>query len=251
MRIGDREIGRVGLGTNRLENTEEDRSFLRAAVEAGLTHIDTAHVYTSGESERTIGAALAPFGEDLLVATKCGYNGGDEARLRAEVDQSLESLQRDSIDLLYLHRVDPKRPLEESLGVLADLRREGKARNIGISAVSIGEIDRAKQVIDVAAVQNHFNIEERKHDDEVDYCAVERIPFVPYYPLRGGGSVVGEIAAGHGASPNQIKIAWLLRRSPGVAPIPGTRSLEHLKENLAAREIELSDEEFERLSDLA
>jgi aryl-alcohol dehydrogenase-like predicted oxidoreductase len=251
VRIGDREIGRVGLGTNRLENTEGDRSFLRGAVEAGLDHVDTAHVYTSGESERTIGDALASVGEDVLVATKCGYNGGDEARLRGEVEQSLASLRTEAIDLLYLHRVDPKRPIEESVDVLAELAREGKARRIGISAVSIGEIGRAKEVTEIAAVQSHFNIEERKHDEVVDYCAVEGIPFVPYYPLRGNDKVVDEVAASHGASANQVKLAWLLQRSPVIAPIPGTRSLAHLEENLAASEIELSDEEFERLSDLA
>jgi pyridoxine 4-dehydrogenase len=251
VRIAGKEIGRVGLGTNRLQNTEADRSFLRDAVEAGLRHIDTAHLYSSGESERTIGAALAPFPDDLLVATKCGYNGGDEARLRAEVEQSLESLRTEAIDLLYLHRVDPKRPLEESLGVLAELKREGKARHIGISAVEIGEIDRAQRATEIAAVQNHFNVEERKHDQTVEYCGVEGIPFVPFYPLRGGGRAVEEIAAAHAASPNQIKLAFLLQRSPVIAPIPGTRSLEHLKENLAASDIELTDDEFERLSGMA
>jgi aryl-alcohol dehydrogenase-like predicted oxidoreductase len=247
MRIGHREAGRVGLGTNRLQNTSEDRAFLQGAVAAGLDHIDTAHLYSSGESERAIGAALAPFAEDLLVATKCGYHGGNEERLRSEVEQSLQSLRSESIGLLYLHRVDPKRPLEESLGVLADLKREGKVENIGISAVGIGEIDRARQVTDIAAVQNHFNIEERKHDEVVDFCAVEGIPFVPYYPLRGTGRAVDEIATAHDATANQIKIAWLLRRSPVMAPIPGTRSLDHLKENLAAREIDLAEDEFDRL----
>jgi len=244
MRIGDRSMGRVGLGTNRLDNTEENRSFLRAAVAAGLGHIDTAHLYTSGESERAIGEALAPFPDGLVVATKGGYHSSE--KLRDEVEQSLESLRIDSIYLYYLHRVSD-RPIEDSIGILAELRDERKIRNIGISEVSIGEIDRARQVTDVAAVQNEYSLAERKHDEVVDFCAVEGIPFVPFFPLRGGGKAVREIAAKHGATENQIKLAWLLRRSRVMAPIPGSLSLGHVKENLAATKIELSDEQLDRL----
>lgn len=248
MKIGNQEIGRVGLGTNRLTNSAENRSFLKEAVAAGLDHIDTAHLYTEGESERTIGEALAPFPEDLTVATKGGFNGGGPGRLRAEIEQSLESLRTDSIDLFYLHRIDPETPLEETLGLLAELRDAGKLRNVGISDVSIEEIERARKVVEVAAVQNELNLDHQSDEGVVDHCAAEGIAFVPFYPLRGGSKAVEEIASAHGASVNQIKIAWLLKRSPATAPIPGTLSLDHLLENLAASEIELSDEEFERLS---
>lgn len=246
--IGNREIKRVGLGTNRLTNSAENRAFLKDAVAAGLDHIDSAHLYMSGESERTIGEAIAPCPDDVVVATKGGFNGGGIDRLRAEIDQSLESLRTDSIDLFYLHRVDPQTPLENSLGLLAELRDAGKLRNVGISEVSIGEIDRARQVVEIAAVQNEFSLGERKHDEVVDYCAVEGITFVPFFPLRGRSKAVEEIASARSASANQVKIAWLLRRSRAIAPIPGTLSLPHVKENLAALEIELSDDEFERLS---
>jgi aryl-alcohol dehydrogenase-like predicted oxidoreductase len=242
-------VRRVGLGTNRLDDEPGNHGFLREAVETGLSHIDTAHLYRDGDSERAIGAALAPFGDELLVATKGGYNGAAEERLRAEVEQSLTSLRTDAIGLYYLHRVDRDIPIEETLGVLGELRDEGKIRHVGISAVDIGEIDRARRVVPIAAVQNEFNLKQRKHDEVVDFCAVEGIPFVPYFPLRGGGRAVEEIAARHEATPNQVKLAWLLRRSPTIAPIPGTLSVEHLRENLEALELELSDEEFDRLAD--
>jgi pyridoxine 4-dehydrogenase len=247
MKIGNREIKRVGLGTNRLTDSAENRSFLREAVAAGLDHIDTAHLYTSGESERTIGEALAPFPDHITVATKGGYNGGGLDRLRTEVDASLTSLRTDSIDLYYLHRVDPETPLEETAGLLAELRADGKLRNVGLSDVSVGEIGRAREVVEIAAVQNEFNLDERNDDEVIDYCAAEGITYVPFFPLRGGGKAVEEIAAAHGATANQIKIAWLLERSSAMAPIPGTLSLTHLKENLAAADIELSEKERESL----
>lgn len=245
MRIGDREIKRVGLGTNRLENTDGGRSFLRDAVAAGLDFVDTAHLYTSGESERAIGAASL---SGVAVATKAGFNDQRPDKIRAEVEQSLQSLETDSIFLLYLHRVGDRVPIEESLGALGDLQRQGKIEHIGISEVGIGQIDRARQVVEVAAVQNEFSLGERKHDEVVDYCRAERIPFVPFFPLRGGGSAVEEIASARAVSANQIKIAWLLRRSETMAPIPGTLSIEHLSENLAALELELEDHEFDALS---
>jgi pyridoxine 4-dehydrogenase len=247
MKIGSREIKRVGLGTNRLTNSAENRAFLKDAVAAGLDHIDTAHLYSGGESERTIGEALAPFPEHVVVATKGGYHGGGLDRLRMEIDQSLESLRTDSIALFYLHRIDPTTPLEDSLGLLAELRNAGKVQNVGISDVSIGEIDRARRVVEIAAVQNEFNLGERSDDEVIDFCAVEGIAFVPFFPLRGNSRAVDEIASAHGASANQVKIAWLLKRSRVMAPIPGTLSLPHLLENLAALDIELSEAEFERL----
>jgi aryl-alcohol dehydrogenase-like predicted oxidoreductase len=245
--IADRKVGRVGLGTNRLSDSPENRRFIREAVEAGLGHIDTAHLYSGGDSERTIGAALGG-DADVLVATKAGYNGKHRKHLREEVEQSLRSLRVESIDLLYLHRTDPKLSIEESLALVEELCREGKVRHVGISEVSIGQIGRAKQVLPIAAVQNEYSLKEREHDEVVDFCSVEGIAFVPFFPLRGGGRAVDEIAEAHGATPNQIKIAWLLKRSPAMAPIPGTLSLAHLKENLGAAEIPLSDDEFERLA---
>ena len=246
MKIGNREIKRVGLGTNRLTNSAENRAFLRDAVAAGLDHIDTAHLYTSGESERTIGEALAPLPDHVVVATKGGWNGGGLDRLQTEINQSLESLRTDSIDLFYLHRIDPATPLEDSLGLLAEMRDAGKLQNVGISNVSLGEIERARQVVEIAAVQNEFNLGENADDEVVDFCAAEGITFVPFYPLHGESKALNEIASAHGASANQVRIAWLLKRSPAMAPIPGTLSLSHLRENLEAIEIKLSNEEFER-----
>ena len=245
MKIGDREVKRVGLGTNRLDNTPANRAFLHDAVDAGLDHIDTAHLYRSGESERAIGEALAPFPDHLTVATKGGYH--NQSRLRDELEQSLQSLRADAVDLFYLHRVGDV-PIEESVGLLDELRREGKIRNIGISDVSIGGIDRAKAVAPIAAVQNEYSLAERKHDEVIDFCAVEGIAFVPFFPLRGGNAKVDEIAQSRGISPNQVKLAWLLKRSPVIAPIPGTLNASHLRENLDALDVELSDEEFEALS---
>ena len=187
----------------------------------------------------------------VLVATKGGTGGpghGRPAVLHAEIEQSLRRLHTVSIPLYYLHRVDPETPLEESLAAIKQYRDRGKIRHVGISEVSIDEIERARQVVAIAAVQNHYNISERKHETVVDYCAREDIVFVPFFPLRGdGGTAIEEIAARHEATPAQIELAWLLRRSPTILPIPGTLSLEHLKENLAALQIELTNAEFEAL----
>jgi pyridoxine 4-dehydrogenase len=212
-------------------------AFVREAVAAGVRHIDTAHLYTGGESERTIGEALAGVSEDLVVATKGGYHPGEGRPdvLRAQIEQSLRSLRTDAIALYYLHRVDPDTPLEDSLGTIREYVDRGAIRHVGISEVGIPEIERARRVVPVAAVQNRYNLADRAHDDVVDFCAAEGIAFVPYYPLRGdGGPALTGIAARHGATANQVKLAWLLRRSPAMAPIPGTRSPEHVRENLAA-----------------
>jgi pyridoxine 4-dehydrogenase len=251
LQLGDQEVTRIGLGTNRLTNTPENVAFIREAVAAGLNHIDTAHVYTSGASEETIGAALSPFADDLTVATKGGYEPGtgNPEALQAQIDESLRRLRTEAIRLYYLHRVDPETPLEESLGAIAEYRERGQIRNVGISAVTVEQIERARQVVPIAAVQNPYNLSQREHEDVVDYCAEQGIVFVPYYPLHGDGpSELGEIAERRGATQTQIALAWLLRRSPAMLPIPGTRSIDHLRENLAALEIELSDEEFEALS---
>jgi aryl-alcohol dehydrogenase-like predicted oxidoreductase len=251
MRLADAEIARIGLGTNRLTNTPANVAFLKEAVAAGVGMIDTAHSYTGGESEATIGAALSVDPDRCIVATKGGYGGAGHGRpeiLHAEIEESLRRLRTDSIGLYYLHRVDPETPLEETLAAIKQYRDDGKIRHVGISEVSIDEIERARQVVPIAAVQNHYNLSERKHEAVVDHCAAENIVFVPYFPLRAdGGPALAEIAERHGATPAQITLAWLLRRSPAMLPIPGTLSLEHLKQNLAALEIELTDAEFEAL----
>jgi pyridoxine 4-dehydrogenase len=249
--LGDTLVTRVGLGTNRLTDTPANQAFLREALGAGVNFIDTAHLYTGGDSERTIGAALAPFPDGCLVATKGGYRPGEgrPETLSAQIEQSLRSLRVDRIELYYLHRVDPETPLETSLAVIRDYRDKGKIRHVGISAVGIDEIERARQVLPIAAVQNHYNLSERRYDDVVDYCAEEHILFVPYFPLRGdGGPALLDIAEAHRATPSQVKLAWLLKRSPMMLPIPGTLSAQHLRENLAALEIELTEQEYEALT---
>jgi aryl-alcohol dehydrogenase-like predicted oxidoreductase len=250
LRLGDIEVGRIGLGTNRLKDTRKNVEFIREAVEAGVNHIDTAFLYTGGDSEETIGAALNPIPPGVVVATKGGYKRGEGRPevLRSQIEESLRRLRTEAIPLYYLHRVDPETPLEVSLGVIAEYRDQGRIRNIGISAVSVEQIRAARQVVPIAAVQNQYSLSDRKHEGVVDYCASEGIPFVPYFPLRGGGpSALADIAARHGATPEQIALAWLLRRSPTTLPIPGTLSLEHLRENLAAPEIELTDADVEAL----
>ena len=225
--LAGREVRRVGLGTNRLKNTPENIEFLRAAVAAGLQHIDSAYLYTGGQCESAIGAA---FGEtkpdDVVIATKGGFGGAGQGRpevLRAQIDESLRRLGFDVIDLYYLHRVDPETPLEESLGTIKEAVDAGKIRAVGISAVDVEQVERARRVLPIAAVQNHYNPGAREHDPVVDHCEREGIVFVPYFPLRGGGS------------PHE-SLAWLLRRSPVILPIPGTLSIEHLRENLAVPE---------------
>lgn len=248
--LGDYRLKRIGLGTNRLTDTPENRAFLEAAVDAGVGLIDTAHVYTGGESERTIGAALAPFPDDLVVATKGGYGPGRgrPERVRVELEESFERLRTDPISLYYLHRVDPGVPLEETLSVLKEHRDAGHIRNVGLSEVSVKQIQRAQGVVPIAAVQNEYNLSERKHDDVVDFCERQHILFVPFFPLRGDApAALAEIALRYDATPQQITLAWLLKRSPSMAPIPGTLSLEHLQQNLAALDLELSDTDYATL----
>jgi pyridoxine 4-dehydrogenase len=250
LKLGDTEVARIGLGTNRLRNTPANVAFVNEAVAAGVRHIDTAHTYARGESERTIGAALSPIPADFVVSTKGGWGAGNGRPevLRAQVDESLRRLRTESIALYYLHRVDPETPLEESVAAIAECRDSGKIRYVGLSEVSVDQIERAREIVPIAAVQNRYNLSDRAHDEVVDYCAGEGIVFVPFFPLRDiGGRAVAEIAGRHGASRAQIALAWLLRRSPAMLPIPGTLSLEHLRENLAALEIELTEAELQAL----
>ena len=248
MRFGDTDVARIGLGTNRLAKTRGGVELIKAAVAAGVQMIDTAHTYTGGQSEETIGEALSPIPGNCIVATKGGLGSGRPQALRDEIEMSLTRLRTDSIPLYYLHRVDPAIPLEESIAAIKEYGDRGKIRHIGLSNVDIDQIERAGKVVSIAAVQNAYSLSLRKYDTVVDYCAAEELVFVPYVPLRGAdGATVAEIAGRHRATPQQIALAWLLRRSQAILPIPGTLSLEHLKENLAALNIELSDTEFEAL----
>lgn len=248
VRIGDTEVARIGLGTNRLRRTRRNEALIRDAVAAGVGLIDTAHTYASGESEATIGAALGPTHRGIVVATKGGWGAGNGRPevLRAQIAESLRRLRAETIELYYLHRVDPETPLEESLGLLKECQDAGTIRHVGLSEVDVDTIERARRILPIAAVQNHYNVSERKYDEVVDYCAREGIVFVPFYPVRDlRVPALDRIAERHGATPAQIALAWLLRRSPAMVPIPGTLSTEHLRENLGALDIELSDDEFQ------
>jgi len=225
--LGGTKLRRIGLGTNRITDTAESREILRYAVERGINFIDTAHLYTGGTSERVIGETLAPFPPELVVASKCGYAGGSPDVLRRELEQSLVSLKADCITLYQLHRVNPKVDIEVSVGTLKEFQDEGKIKHIGLSEVTVDQIKRARQVAEIASVQNHYNLSERGSDDVVDYCAAEGIIFIPYFPLHG-----------RGGKSSQEALTWLLERSPMMLPIPGTLSKAHLDENLEALDID-------------
>jgi pyridoxine 4-dehydrogenase len=246
--LGNVEVNRIGLGTNRLRNTPTGVALVVEAVAAGLRHIDTAHTYTGGESEETIGNALSPIPDGCIVATKGGWASGRPDVVRTEIEESLRRLRADSIPLYYLHRPDPETPLEDSLAAIKEYHDSGQIRYVGLSNVAVEQIERGRQVLPISAVQNHYNLSERRHEEVIDYCARAGIVFVPYFPLHGDkGHPVFEIAERHDATPAQIALAWLLKRSPTMLPIPGTLSLDHLKENLAALKIELGDVDFAAL----
>src|SRR5215218_8497896 len=236
--LGGREVTRVGLGTNRLTDTDDNRTFLRGAVDAGIEMIDTAHLYTDGDSETTIGNTRGSIPDSALVATKGGFGSGSGAStddLRTELELSFERLQTDRIDLYYVHRIHAEVPIGETMELLAEYVNEDRIEHVGLSEVSVDQIEEARQTLPIAAVQNEFSLSERKHDEVVDHCESESIAFVPFFPLRTADTdAVGEVARSTGATPNQVIIAWLLHRSPAILPIPGTLSLDHAKENLAA-----------------
>ena len=252
LRVGTTDVARIGLGSNRLRNTPDNIAFIRQAVELGVGMIDTAYLYTGGDSEQTIAAALAPYSGAYVVATKGGYEPGEGRPeiLWTQIEESLRRLKTDAIDLYYLHRVHPDTPLEDSVGVIAAYHVAGKIRHVGLSQVGVDQIEKAREIVPITAVQNHYNLAERGWDDVIDHCANEGIVFVPYFPLKGGAApALDAVSERHGATPAQIRLAWLLKRSPATLPIPGTLSLEHLKENLAALDIELTDDEFAELSE--
>ena len=267
---GDLRVNRLGFGAMRItgkgiwgepENPEEARAVLKRAVELGINLIDTADSYGPHVSERLIGETLHPYPEDLVIATKGGLlrDGPGQWRrdarpehLREACEGSLKRLKLDRIDLYQLHRIDPRVPAEEPLGALAELREEGKIRHIGLSEVSVEQIQRAQQIVPIVSVQNRYNLTDRDSEDVLNFCEREGIGFIPWFPLATGdlarpGGPLDEIATRYGASPGQVALAWLLWRSPVMLPIPGTSSVEHLVENVAAASLELDEEEFAEL----
>ena len=254
VRLGGRDVTRMGLGTNRLTPTPDNVAHVRQAVAAGIGMIDTAHLYSGGSSELAIGEALdldsGPEAKSVVVATKGGYGRGEgrPEALRSQIEQSLRSLRTNQIDLYYLHRVDQDTPIEDSVAVLAEFRARGLILEVGLSQVGIEHVERAREIVPIAAVQGHYNVGERGLDGVVDYCAREGICFVTFYPLHGDHAALRRIALAHGATSSQIALAWLLHRSPQILPIPGSLSPEHVRENVAALDVELSEEELEELN---
>ncbi|MGF1472830.1 MAG: aldo/keto reductase [Rubrobacteraceae bacterium] len=269
--VGDLEVNRLGFGAMRItgdgiwgepEDPEGAKAVLRRAVEIGINLIDTADSYGPDVSERLIGETLSPYPEDLTVATKGGLvrpgpgnwqTNGRPEHLREACEGSLHRLKVDRIDLYQLHRIDPDVPAEESLGVLSEMQDEGKIRHVGLSEVGVEEIQQARETVSITTVQNRYNLTDRGSEAVLDYCEREGIGFIPWFPLATGrlaqsGGSLDEISSRHDARPSQIALAWLLRRSPVMLPIPGTSSVGHLDENAAAAGIELSDEEFEELA---
>ena len=245
-----------------IKDREVAARLLRRAVELGVNFIDTADAYGPQEAEGMIGEALAPYAEGVVVATKGGLARmgpakteplGRPAYLRQQVEMSLRYLKLERIDLWQLHRIDPKVPMEESLGVVAEMQREGKIRHVGLSEVGVEEIERARGVVAIATVQNKYNLTERKHEAVLEFCEAEGIGFIPWYPVAAGklaglgaapGGKLDAVAKERGVSVSQLSLAWLLQRSPVMLPIPGTFNLAHLEENVASPGVNLSAEEW-------
>ncbi len=268
---GDLRVTRLGFGALRIigpgglgQPRDRGRAIdvLRRAVDLGITLIDTADSYGPGVSEGLIAEALHPYPAGLVIATKGGFMrpsgswtaNGRPAHLRDALEGSLRRLRLDRIDLYQLHTVDPNVPVEESVGALAEMQARGKIRHIGVSNVTVEELRRARAVARIVSVQNAYNIADRESDDVIDVCARDGLGFLPWRPLGtiGRGRAVGAelraIAARHEATPAQVTLTWLLRRSPVMVPIPGTSSPAHLDENVAAAGLRLSDEEFRSLT---
>jgi pyridoxine 4-dehydrogenase len=268
---GDPEVRRLGFGAMRItgdgiwgppDDPDEAKRLLRRVVELDVNLIDTADSYGPEVSENLIAEALHPYPEDLVIATKGGLRrtgpgewprDADPKRLKECCEGSLRRLRLDRIDVYQLHAPDPKVPLEDSLGALGELQEEGKIRHIGVSNVSEQELDRARAVVDVVTVQNRYNLADRAAEGVLDACERAGIGFIPWFPLATGdlarpGGPLDELASAHEATPSQLALAWLLARSPSMLPIPGTSSIEHFVENLAAERISLDDDEVERLA---
>jgi pyridoxine 4-dehydrogenase len=268
---GTRRVGRLGFGTMRITGRgiwglppDEGAAIalLRRIVDKGVTFIDTADSYGPGVSETLIAKALYPYPAGLVIASKGGLTRPGPGywdvdcrpeHLRQVCADSLRRLRLERIELYQLHSVDHRVPIEDSIGTLVDLQREGKIRHIGVSNVSAAELSRARKVGEIVSVQNSYNLRDRSSDALVDICAGAGIAFIPFYPLAKGrlarpDSQLARIAERHDATPGQIALAWLLHRSPVMLPIPGTSSLAHFEENLGAMSIRLSAEEFQTLS---
>jgi aryl-alcohol dehydrogenase-like predicted oxidoreductase len=267
---GDLPVHRLGYGTMRLvgegawgepADEAEARRVLRRAVELGVTLIDTADAYGPEIAERLIGETLAPYAEGVVIATKGGITRQGPAKteyvgragyLIQCVEMSLRRLKLERIDLYQLHRIDPRTPLEESLGALKRMQEQGKIRHIGLSEVTPAEIEDAKRVVPIVTVQNRYSLGDRRHEETLNYCEGRGIGFLPWYPNAGGkllradhpsAQALATIAARHGATVSQLSLAWLLQRSPVLLPIPGTSKVAHLEENVAAADLKLSAEE--------
>ncbi|WP_416903231.1 aldo/keto reductase [Micromonospora echinospora] len=268
---GDLPVDRLGYGAMQLtgpgvwgdpKDPAEALRVLRRAVELGVTFVDTADSYGPFVSELLIREALHPYRDDLVIATKAGLtrSGPDDWRpvgrpeyLRQQCELSLRHLGLETIDLYQLHRIDPQVPLADQLGELALLRQEGKIRHIGLSEVTVEQIEQARAIVPIVSVQNLFNLADRRAEPVLQHCERHDLAFIPWFPIATGtlarpGGPLDAIAAGHHATPAQLALAWLLRRSPVMLPIPGTSSVAHLEENVAAAEVTLTDDEFEALS---
>lgn len=271
---GNLPVNRMGYGSMRLTGPgiwgppQDERNalaILQRAVELGINIIDTADVYGPDVTEILIRKALAPYAPGLIIATKGGmvrsgawtptnpgmsFNGS-ESHIRHAVEGSLRNLGIERIDLYQLHRIDPSIPVEDTMGVFRSLRDEGKIRYIGLSEVSVAELQRAQSVVEIASVQNIYNLSMRKHEDVVAFCAQNGIAFISFWPLHSGAlaesDAVNTIAHRIGATRAQVALAWLLKRSPAVIAIPGTTSIAHLEQNVAATNIELSNTDMEAL----
>ncbi len=264
---GDLKVNRLGFGAMRLtgegvwgepKDAEEAKRVLRRVVELGVNFIDTADAYGPDVSERLIGEALSPYADGVVIATKGGLTRqgpnkwlpvGRPEYLEQQVEMSLRLLKTERIDLWQMHRIDPQVPVEESLGKIAEMQKAGKIRHVGLSEVKPNEIEQASKVVKIVSVQNKYNIGDRAHDDVVDYCTAHGIAFIPWFPVAAGklakpGGRLDEMAKRHAATVSQISLAWLLHRSPVILPIPGTSSVTHLEENVAAAGVTLSDSEW-------
>lgn len=268
---GERPVYRLGFGAMRLtgagvwgepRHRAEAIAVLRRAVELGVNLIDTAASYGPEVSERLIAEALYPYPEELVIATKGGLErpgpdrwtpNGRPEHLRAAAEGSLRRLKLESIDLYQLHRIDPAVPLGDQLGALVRLQEEGKIRYIGLSEVSVVELERARKMVPIVSVQNRYGLTDREHEAVLAHCTREEIAFLPWFPLAAGRLAgpkgpLARAARRLGATPAQVALAWLLKRSPVVLPIPGTSSVAHLEENMGAALLDVSELEFAELS---
>ncbi|HYZ00187.1 MAG TPA: aldo/keto reductase [Candidatus Binatia bacterium] len=267
---GELRVNRMGFGAMRLtgpgiwgppRDEPEARRVLRRAIELGVDFIDTADSYGPEVSERLIGETLRPYPEGLVIATKGGLrrtgpgqwpSDGRPEHLRAALEGTLQRLGVERVDLYQFHRPDPRVPFEESVGTIVNLQREGKVRLVGLSNVSVSQLRTALGMTEIASVQNRFNLMDRHSDDVLDLCEQQGIAFLPWAPLGQSdparlGGPLGELATAHGVTPGQVALAWLLARSPQMLVIPGTSSVAHLEENVAAAGLALESEELRRL----